>query len=331
MMVTLLRGVMLLIAPLVIFSSVAAQENTISVILINPNPDVLAQIEADLAQLNYQLEIVTEDENAVIRFAPVVAYVQLTTVPVLPSPILYAQEAHASAVFLDQGLRTITGLLLYSVGACDEALNFLPDGLYRGNCLLLTGDYTAAVNAYNDPIYPVATPRTINQRWTQIQITPAAIQRPLVLCPAILDIQTCTNQQRVDRLSRIAQLDALIFDYDLAISQMTTAIETAESHQFAPEALAELYTLRGQLKLLLYEWDNVLADYNHALEIAPDYADAYFYRGLLYYSALTDQIPREVALADFETYLVLAPDGLHAETAQQYITVIQAEMSALDS
>jgi tetratricopeptide (TPR) repeat protein len=78
--------------------------------------------------------------------------------------------------------------------------------------------------------------------------------------------------------------------------------------------------------MLLYEWDRALADYNRALELDPDYADAYYYRGVLHYTLLE----REQAIADFGRYLELAPDGLHAENAAQYITDLQTQLEALD-
>jgi tetratricopeptide (TPR) repeat protein len=120
-------------------------------------------------------------------------------------------------------------------------------------------------------------------------------------------------------LTRRAQLYALAFRYDDALTDMDAAIELDPTNP-------ELYVLRGQIILYLYEWDRVLADYNHAIELAPDYADAYYYRGVLFYA----QAQRDDALADFEHYLDLAPDGDHAADAEQYIIDIQRELEALN-
>jgi regulator of sirC expression with transglutaminase-like and TPR domain len=83
--------------------------------------------------------------------------------------------------------------------------------------------------------------------------------------------------------------------------------------------------------LLLYEWDRALADYNRALEIDPDYADAYYYRGVLYASVPEGIEARQSALDDFARYLELAPKSDHAEDATRYIEEIQAQLDALNA
>jgi tetratricopeptide (TPR) repeat protein len=88
-----------------------------------------------------------------------------------------------------------------------------------------------------------------------------------------------------------------------------------------------LYTLRGQMYLYLYEWDQVLADYNTAIELDPAYADAYYYRAVLYYT----RNELNLALADFQHYLDLAPDGDHAQQAAQSIADIQTQQQALEN
>ena len=83
--------------------------------------------------------------------------------------------------------------------------------------------------------------------------------------------------------------------------------------------------------LLLYEWDEVLDDYNRAMELDPTYPDAYFYRGVLYYSVLQAGLTwREEALADFEQYLALAPEGDLAEEARDYADTIRIELTAIN-
>lgn len=110
---------------------------------------------------------------------------------------------------------------------------------------------------------------------------------------------------------------------DQTIDQMSAAIELAPDNP-------ELYLLRGQVYLSLYEWDKALADYDQALELKDDYAEAYFGRGLVYISILqtgTENYP--LALADFQRYLELAPEGDHAEEALRYIEQLQAQNQAL--
>jgi tetratricopeptide (TPR) repeat protein len=88
---------------------------------------------------------------------------------------------------------------------------------------------------------------------------------------------------------------------------------------------AVLYAERGNINLLLYEWDVALDDFNRAIGIDSQYASAYFFRGNLFYT----RAQRPEALADFERYLALAPNGRFATQAQQAITSIQIEINAL--
>lgn len=119
-----------------------------------------------------------------------------------------------------------------------------------------------------------------------------------------------------------SQLYALAFRYDEAIADMDAAIA------IDPDNPA-LYVERGQRILLLYEWDRVLADYNHALELDSNYADAYYFRGILYASVPEGIDARRDALADFQHYVELAPDGLHAAYAERYAVEIQAQLDVL--
>ncbi len=140
----------------------------------------------------------------------------------------------------------------------------------------------------------------------------------------------------IDALYSRAKLYSLVSNYDAAIKDINQAFEiikwrTSEYTWINSSTLAELYTLRGQMYLNLYEWDQSLEDYNTALELNPDYAEAYFQRGVLYYSILqTGQELREEALADFRHYLDLVPDGPYAEQAERYAETIEAELAALN-
>ena len=128
----------------------------------------------------------------------------------------------------------------------------------------------------------------------------------------------------VNQITAQAQQYVRESDYGAAVSEMNTAIDLNSENP-------KLYILRGQIYLLLYEWDKSLDDYNTAIDLAPDDADAYFYRGVLYYSVLqTGQALHEDALADFRHYLELAPQGDHAGEARDYVDKIEAELAALN-
>ena len=133
----------------------------------------------------------------------------------------------------------------------------------------------------------------------------------------------------IDDHTQRARQHALDSQADAAIAELDRAIDQAERYAVPPLERARLYTLRGQMVLLLYEWNRVLDDYNTALELAPDYAEAYFYRGILYYSAMPGGLNREDALADFQHYLSLEPDGPHAADAARHAQSIRLELEAL--
>lgn len=106
---------------------------------------------------------------------------------------------------------------------------------------------------------------------------------------------------------------------------MDTLIELAEGHSIEAEYFAQLYTQRGEIVLLIYEWDRALADFDQAIATAPEYAPAHYQRGILLYT----MADREAALAAFERYLEFAPDGQYAELARSTIESIEIELDAL--
>lgn len=111
---------------------------------------------------------------------------------------------------------------------------------------------------------------------------------------------------------------------------MNQAVELCVTDPYSTHC-PDLYSERGQRYALVYQWDNALADFNHALELDPNYLDAYYYRGVLYASVPEGIEARRLALADFQRYLELAPDGQHADDAERYLSDIQAQLDALGS
>jgi tetratricopeptide (TPR) repeat protein len=275
-----------------------------------------------------------------------------------PSSVLFVLN-HTLSFDVNEVLPNIADILasiiFYAIGDCDNALQVFETvesqfgdvlswrdeyggihesnagvhdyiSLYWGNCAVVNEDYNTAIKyysssdihsyAYEPPFY------VTNLAWVYVTIgdNEAAFNEEMWE-PYIYQSAWGTLA-----LSRRAQLYALAFDYASAIEDIDFAIELAEANEVSDEQLAELYTLRGEIIFLIYEWDRVLENFNTALELAPDYAPAYFQRGVLYYT-MTE---RESALADFQHYLELAPDGEHAAAAQRYIDSIQLELESLD-
>ncbi len=123
-----------------------------------------------------------------------------------------------------------------------------------------------------------------------------------------------------------AKVQATAFNFDEAITDITHAIDVATDANLSDATLAALYKQRGDHIFLIYEWDRVLADYNRAIELDPAYADAYFARGVLYYT----QGPRPNAAEDFARFVELAhPADARVAEATEYIDSIAAELEAL--
>lgn len=247
-----------------------------------------------------------------------------------------------------------TAIGLYTANQCKDAQTyfrwFLENtnnpfdtsvaNFYLGNCALIEEDYLAAANYFRDSLENIeeayldtALAPMTNLAWIYLQMGDQDNGIALIDKMDILVNKEIVHESvTIDTLSRQALLFMQIQNHDQAIQDMNMAIIRAwNGYTYRGSRMADLYILRGQMYLNLYEWDKSLNDFNTAIELAPDYADAYFQRGVLYYSILqTGQELREEALADFRHYLELAPDGEHADQARDYAAKIDAELAALD-
>jgi len=240
----------------------------------------------------------------------------------------------------------VAAIGLYDLGKCQDAVELFEEvenevetiyykftfaniAFYQGVCALENSDYelgiaylrqaTALYRNHDNPFFSVTT--AFNLAWAYLQIGAKEKANQVLdnIPPDLINFDIWNG--RVYR----AQLYALEGRYDDAIADLTGAIELPS------DDTPILFILRGQMYLALYEWDSALADYNTAIELDPDYADAYYERGVLYYSILQTGVElRADALADFRHYLELAPDGDHAEDAARYVEQIEAELAALN-
>lgn|GEM_PF-2670675 len=255
-----------------------------------------------------------------------------------------------SSAAIEAAQNFLVAMSLYSINRCDLAENFFsqaqnhasellyaweidPENLqrdqadtiafYRGNCALTLGNYDEAQIYFEQALFAdngeLNFSPAVNLAWTYLHL--GYHDEAFSIMDRMLNPQDYVVMQILALQSR-SQLYALAFRYDEAIADMDAAIALEPDNPL-------LYIERGQRILLLYEWDRALADYNRALELAPHYANGYYYRGVLYASVPEGMEARRAALDDFEHYLELAPEGVHATDAVRYIEEIEAQLDSL--
>lgn len=213
---------------------------------------------------------------------------------------------------------------------------------YDANCLLVDKKYDEAKALYYSAMTHIRETDVpewnlidivTNLAWTEFQL--GNVEEAFTLLD--LSIDNFEISRNVATYVMRAHLYAMNFDYDSAIEDMDTIISYMTMHleenswQANPyifntsPRLQHLYKFRGDIIMLIYEWNRALENYDKAIELAPDYAEAYYRRGILLYT----MVERENAIEDFETYMEFEPEGEFAESAQAYINSIQTEIQAL--
>ncbi len=256
------------------------------------------------------------------------------------SPLLAQQVDFAVTLprYRDRAALTalLAGSILYDVDRCAAAGPYLAQGpaagagraaarYYQAACALLAGDTEAAIHRLRDVpdlgrLYAQSTAYPALLAWAYLQTG----QREAAF--AVLDELVAVRQTADDAsvgtaLAKRAQFHALAFDYAAALVDVAAALDGAGDDAAAQ---AELYRLRGEIHLYLYEWEAARADFNRALALNPADAEAYFQRGILQYTL----IERVAALADFRRYVALAPQGRYAAAAARYIASLRLEIDA---
>ena len=266
-----------------------------------------------------EIQFVLEANNPTLdRLSPVLESrhdVSTSTVETLADILFALALYHHDSV--DAAQRAFEALI-----ASDEPNQF---HYYLGYLALLEDDYPAALAHFDTTFTDFHAERVrvaSSAAWAlwQMGATDAAFER----INTALDGAVTVSNEVVLMRSR-AYLFALMLDYDAALMDIDAAIALAETHDFSRVTRAGLYTNRAELVFLIYEWDRVEENLDMALELDPTYAPAYFQRGVLFYTMAR----REDAIADFEMYLVLTPDGIYNEQATEYIESIEIELEAL--
>lgn len=235
------------------------------------------------------------------------------------SPIFEA----APPVFVpnDDDVAAITALLWQlTQGECDvaeeeTALDLIePDirVVYEGNCQLIAGltpdelDHDRLLEAGHrfEKALSLRAAKS-NRVWLVHEAGDVFFTRELISLE-ILNPQA-TDSEKAFWYAKRAQFYALDFDYQAALRDLDKAMALDDDNPLYP-------TLKGEVYLLLYEWNNAHDAFEAALMLNPDYAPAYFQRGIL----LSTMTETESANADFSHYLELEPRGVYAELARQY-------------
>ncbi len=181
-------------------------------------------------------------------------------------------------------------------------------------------DLLAALAGYSQEACDLALLEALREAAPEHALEGAALEYVLARClyaareydaaTAVLEagLETLPDESTLSVIWRaaIAQNLAQSFQFDAALALDDALIAALEARDPPPgledaALLAELYLLRGQHRLYLYEWDAVLADYAAALALTPANTRAYYLRGLLHMT----QNAREAALSDLRRFLAL--------------------------
>lgn len=336
---------MLVLFSLLLLPHVSGQGNTELTIHCQTDPPESTACDPTMDALRGRLApydvmlIETTSEEAVIHLTIQADVISFTgnqrSLAVSPLVMRYLEpEYYALENNTESAEDFITAMLLYDLERCADAVPLLhrmreKDATLTYTiaiCAIETGKYTAAIDWLGTESNLSSLNYTTTLAWLYIQIGEPEQAQQTMSARGELDDILDESEVALRFFVNSAQLYALGFDYTSALEDMDRAIALAEEMGVEESKFAELYTLRGEIVLLTYEWDAALADFNTALEFDANYAPAYFERGILYYT----QAQREEALTDFQMYLELAPDSENAELAQQYIESIELELDALD-
>lgn len=327
------------------------EEENISPIFIEQNEieDYPFFWELDSAHLIFVSRAGSEETG--VLFTP---YINMN-LPI--SPYLDATYDSSTGVLFEEdfaeSMTFSVGLALYATHNCSASLPYLQESLaiengstffaeaihfYLGNCALLSGEIEAAQEHFEQSLPPsyfeentyILTSTPMNLAWTYVQQGNSEKAIEIISLPVERSEALENDFELRLALSRQSRINALLANYTKAIADMDDAINACLTGYY-PSVCAEPYVERGQRYVLVYEWDNALADYNRALELDPTYPDAYYFRGVLYASVPEGVDARQAALDDFERYLEILPQGNHADDAARYGEEIQAQLDTLSS
>lgn len=261
--------------------------------------------------------IITLNHNPLIEISPILIPILRDNAVIFNAPKEIAVKVTAGLIFIENNQCDLANNLFTTIQTetTESALqSHFP--FFLGVCALLEGDLTTAETIYqgilNDNLtgtYYITTP--INLAWIYLQTDRA--DEGIALVDDLLANYPYWSLDRHDTLARRAQLQAEIGNFDSALADIDSALQTRPND-------FNLHVVRGRINQQFEQTEQALKDYTNAVTFNPNFAPAYYYRGKLYL-ALNQP---ENARTDFDTYLKISPGGDFADICRSELETLGA-------
>jgi tetratricopeptide (TPR) repeat protein len=261
--------------------------------------------------------IITLNHNPLLELSPILIPILRDNAVIFNAPKEIAVKITQGLVYIENDRCDLATDLFTTIQTetTESALqSHFP--FFLGVCALLDGDYGLAETIYASILtdnltgtYYTSTP--INLAWIYIQTDRA--DEGIALVDDLLANYPYWSLDRHDTLARRAQLQAELDNFDAAIADIDSALQTRPND-------FNLHVVRGRINQRFEQNDQALRDYTNAVTFNPNFAPAYYYRGMLYLQLGNTNNAR----ADFDTYLKIAPGGDFAESCKTQLSSISA-------
>lgn len=193
----------------------------------------------------------------------------------------------------------------------DEAAQAARELLEQGNDLIRQGDHEGAIAAFRDALPSV----------------PDASKAAVLVTIAGNQVSLERDEEAIENLKQALELAPTNLDALQLMSRRLTAMGRAEEAKAYLERLPE--DLQADPEILVREgvalynqndFAGSIAKLTTAIDAAPDWAEAYYFRGLANMAAGENS----AAAADFRKLLELEPEGERAEEAKQFAEYLES-------
>lgn len=261
--------------------------------------------------------IITLNHNPLLELSPILIPILRDNAVIFNAPKEIAVKITEGLVYIENNrcdLATDLFTAIQTETTESALLSHFP--FFLGVCALLDGDYELAETIYtsilNDNLtgtYYTSTP--VNLAWIYLQTDRA--DEGIALVDDLLANYPYWSLDRHDTLARRAQLQAELGNYESALTDINSALQTRPND-------FNLHVVRGRINQKFEQSEQALSDFTSAVTFNPNFAPAYYYRGALYLQ-LGDT---EKARTDFDTYLKIAPGGDFAEICKAQLETLSA-------